>query len=448
MWSSLLWVLCWIPLIRPEDNKCYGFTDLNFGNVLVGTKLNVKLLLYTREKEDCGFLLDLEKSTINVTKKTIFIIHGYRPTGSYPVWLDKLAQLLLSKEDMNVIIVDWNEGAATLLYPLAASNTKKVAVKLKDFLDKNVGHGSLDSVYMIGVSLGAHIAGFVGQMFNGSIGRITGVDPAGPLFKNKPKDERLDSSDAQFVDVIHTDTNGLGSEEPMGHIDFYSNGGKNQPGCPDHVFAGKEYFVCDHRRAIFLFINSLKNPQCNISAYPCTSYKDFQHGNCYSCEDFFPKGCPVLGYHADEWKSSLKSKPYKNLYFHTTNKEPFCVQYYILDIITWNKRPRWGDIMIKLTNASGSITESKMNRVAKEFQKYKEVHLLAKFQHDFEKISRISLKFSTGNVFGPKYKLRIIRMRLRPLTKPERSHLCRYDLILEENTEVEFRPITCKDLEM
>jgi len=41
----------------------------------------------------------------------------------------------------------------------------------------------------------------------------------------------LNPSCADLVDVIHTDSL-LGLFTAVGHIDFYPNGGHNQPGCP------------------------------------------------------------------------------------------------------------------------------------------------------------------------------------------------------------------------
>ena len=68
-----------------------------------------------------------------------------------------------------------------------------------DLLKFQAEGGSLDNIYMIGVSLGAHISGFVGKMFDGQLGRITGLDPAGPLFNGKLPEDRLDPSDAQLL---------------------------------------------------------------------------------------------------------------------------------------------------------------------------------------------------------------------------------------------------------
>ena len=51
------------------------------------------------------------------------------------------------------------------------------------------------------------------------------------VFENAHPSVRLDTTDADFVDIIHTDLKGLGIDQPIGHLDFYPNGGDVQPGC-------------------------------------------------------------------------------------------------------------------------------------------------------------------------------------------------------------------------
>ena len=78
----------------------------------------------------------------------------------------------------------------------------KFTAELIDFL---VTQGSsYSNFHVLGASLGAHAAGYVGHFTLGTISRITGLDPSGPLFHSVPNKERLDSSDAAFVDIIHT----------------------------------------------------------------------------------------------------------------------------------------------------------------------------------------------------------------------------------------------------
>ena len=75
---------------------------------------------------------------------------------------------------MNVITVGWGGGSG-FPYSQAVANTRVVAAEISrmlQYLQTTTGI-SMDLVHVIGHSLGAHIAGYVGNRIQG-IGRITG----------------------------------------------------------------------------------------------------------------------------------------------------------------------------------------------------------------------------------------------------------------------------------
>ncbi|XP_010898189.1 lipase member H [Esox lucius] len=444
---SFCWLLALllgsVELYRARE--CDVFTDLNLHHSIIGTDLYVKLLLYTRASVTCGQELSHHNLSahpqFNITKPTTFIIHGYRPTGSPPNWIKNLTQELLVRRDMNVLVVDWNRGATTIYYPKAVSNTRDVADNLTALIENMERNGgSLSSIHMIGISLGAHISGFVGAKFSGKIGRITALDPAGPMFTGKSSEERLDPTDAQFVDAIHTDIDAWGFRKPVGHIDFYPNGGADQPGCPKTILGGSQYFKCEHQRAVYLYLDSMKRT-CTSRAFPCSSYNDFLGGRCLDCNTYGPIGCPVFGYEIIQWKKYLV--PETMAYFTTNKKSPFCKTNYKLDIVIWNHDTLRGYITISLHNGS-EVTNATTNHKANTFQKYKENSLLVQFDKDLQNVQKISIKFSKGNTLHFKYKLRVLRLRLTHLERKD-SPLCRYDILLEDNKEVTFRPIPCEE---
>ncbi|XP_059506003.1 lipase member H-like isoform X3 [Stegostoma tigrinum] len=412
MFHWLLLCLCAavIPPVVSQEPKCHSFTKLPVTDTIIGTKLVVRLLLYTGKNSSCATLINAtHTSLLDVNKKIIFLIHGYRPFGSPPNWLNKMIRKLQAVDDINLIIVDWNRGATTINYSVAVANTKRVAEILGDMIDNilKIG-GSLNLIHMIGVSLGAHISGFVGSRFSGQIGRITGLDPAGPLFRGKGVEDRLDPADAQLVDVLHTDFDALGYEEFLGNIDYYANGGTDQPGCPATIIA------------------------------------DFLDARCTEHD----KTYPIFGYHIEKWRNNHLMKFPNKVYFQTSTQAPYCMYYYLLDIITWNKNTRKGYITVGMTGENGAVVKAEANRYAKSFEKFKEVTLLVSVNEDVGNISSISLTFSSAYLVEPKLKLGILRMKLRSLTYPQRPHLCRYDIALQKDLEEEFQLIECQSPEI
>ena len=50
------------------------------------------------------------------------------------------------------------------------------------------------------------------------------------MFARAEVNRKLSTQSARYVEVIHTEGGCLGTMEPLGHADFYPNGGKDQPG--------------------------------------------------------------------------------------------------------------------------------------------------------------------------------------------------------------------------
>ncbi|XP_008212974.2 pancreatic triacylglycerol lipase-like [Nasonia vitripennis] len=232
-----------------------------------------------------GEKFDLSEVDFDITRRTMLIVHGFLSNGDEK-WIFDMTKALLKWDDVNLFVVDWSDGANTWNYLKAAVNTRTVGDQIATFFSQLVNASSesneIDSskygpLHFIGHSLGSHICGYASKELKRReskwlVQRITGLDPAQPCFKNSDKSLKLDNDDAPFVDVIHTNGRvlsklGLGLPYPVGHVDFYPNGGKLQPGCNLSKISLWQYLplpikkisetICSHGRSYLYFIDSI-----------------------------------------------------------------------------------------------------------------------------------------------------------------------------------------------
>lgn len=213
--------------------------------------------------------------------------------------------------------------------------------------------------------------------------RVTGLDPAGPFFEDKPLEEKLNSEDANFVDIIHTSEK-FGLAKNLGHMDFYQDHGASQvEACDNYIdratnlnnvilfeeendknkkyddeyydnkskinfksltsikshaksfwqkiksffvkkpkrifLAAHQFFGCSHLMAMRYFIYSINT--CGFEATSCSSQTHFEQDVCAMRNASLRH--PRMGYYAD-LSDDVYKRSMGKFYLHTNKEAPYC----------------------------------------------------------------------------------------------------------------------------
>jgi len=247
-------------------------------------------------------------------RKTVVASHGWQSDVSCFTPLAKAYLENPELSNVNVLVLDWSVMSADWTYVFAASYVPHLGNKLGDLLNQvlvqEIGQ-SPDLIHTIGHSLGAHVAGHVGRNIEWGCGkkisRVTGLDPAKPWFDLADENARILKTDAQLVDIIHTNSGvmqdgGLSFTENLGHIDFYPNGGEHQPGCvPECTWNCRYYDLddmvhgCSHGRSCKFYFESAEaanNDNGSFKSFLCNGEEDFKN---HICETQCTSNCTHMG---------------------------------------------------------------------------------------------------------------------------------------------------------
>ncbi|KAL4710340.1 hypothetical protein ACJJTC_011156 [Scirpophaga incertulas] len=218
---------------------------------------------------------------MDLTKTVQVLISGYLDSTSSILVRSMATQYL--NEGSNLLLVEIFP-VLVRAYPLAARLTKPFGMVVGEFIASLTEFGlTADRLQLMGASLGAHISHYAAVRFYELTGtkpaRLTGLDPAGPCFRHLPEETRINANGARKVDIVHTNIDGFGIADPVGHVDFYLNGGEYQQSIKQGVvFPCLE--LCSHIRSALYLMYSYINPDKFIGI-KCDSVRQARTGNCY-----------------------------------------------------------------------------------------------------------------------------------------------------------------------
>ncbi|KAI8041993.1 hypothetical protein M5D96_003293 [Drosophila gunungcola] len=239
---------CW----RLRDEKCPN-PDINFW-------------LFTKANP-YGMKLSLDNLPIDKflpLKPLKVLIHGFDGHRHYTPNFQLRPRFL--ELDINVISLDFPKLVKSPCYSEAVHNAKYVGRCTAHFLTTLLERKlvAIEGLHLIGFGLGAHVAGFVGNLMTKyHLEHITGLDPAKPYYLVNDTAEKLDRMDTHY---------------------------------------------CYHNRSAEYYAESITTP-IGFIGYFCPNFKSFATGVCVPKED-----TETMGFHAHPQA--------RGRYFLDTNKSP------------------------------------------------------------------------------------------------------------------------------
>ncbi|XP_060802517.1 lipase member H-A [Amyelois transitella] len=279
----------------------------------------VKVPIGKRNKYTYDTMADMANDpTMDYSKRTLFYVGGYMDTINYP--LGKTIEIYYKKRGYNVWILD-SLRFMVLEYPVAVRFMRTLARHVAEMIvavtQANVGFDP-KKFDLTGFSLGAQTMSYIAKFYRDMTGvkfsRVTALDPSGLCFRNRGPDERVDIEDADRVDTIMTNIDNWGSPAPVGHVNFYINGGEKQPG---QVQWTKCDVGCCHFRAYFLNIAALENDDKFIGV-KCNSVQEARENRCY---DNQPLETNVIGFNTNFSKPGIYYVPTTNMFPYYLGKK-------------------------------------------------------------------------------------------------------------------------------
>ncbi|XP_049869568.1 phospholipase A1 2-like [Pectinophora gossypiella] len=223
---------------------------------------------------------------LDVTRKLIFFVLGYK-SHIRKKNEELIRQTFSDVKNTYLIIIDHSEytnarDGKIQNYDRSVFYSYYIGTALGKLLAgfRKKGYPS-KNIHAVGHDLGSQMLGFAGTEYtketSEKIWRITALDPAGPYFSNSLIDDQVRSGVAEYVEVYHCSSGGLGTESVLADTDFFINRASKQPPCLGFNESGAD--KCSHNMCVEYWAKTVHQPSWYL-AWACDSYDLFSAGKC------------------------------------------------------------------------------------------------------------------------------------------------------------------------